>query len=765
VDERVPSRHEELAALVELSPDAVFVRDALTAQLTLWSAGAERLYGWSAAEALGRSPHELLRTQWPDGVEAVDRSLEETGRWQGELRHRSRDGRELIVLSRQALERDAAGASRVVLEIDTDITQRKSELVASEARWRAVAENLPGASLVVFDEDLRYVDAHGQALHALGTSGGELVGQPAGTTAALDELGPLLAAYRDGLDGRRSQLQVEVGGRTLDARIVPLDLGDGRRRGMGLFVDVTDRERAERERRASEQRFRGLVEAAPDAFFGVAADGRIVFVSPRVRDVLGYEPSELVGESIETLVPERFRGVHGERRAGFLAAPSTRPMGSGRELFARRRDGTEIPVEISLGVAPEHAGDITTAVLIDISARQELESQLRQAQKLEAIGQLAGGIAHDFNNLLLVISGHCAEARDLIGDHPGAEDLRVVEGAVQRAAQLTSQLLAFARRQVLDVRDLDLNEVVTGLTPMLGRLIGEDVRIVVLTGDELPTIRADRGQLEQILINLAVNARDAMTAGGTLTVETRYVHMNGRYAAGQLDVDPGRYVCLTVTDTGDGIDPEVAAHLFEPFYTTKEVGRGTGLGLATVHGIVTQSGGQIRVYSEPGLGASFKLYFPAGAPATVTPGAAAPGPESVTGTETVLLCEDEPAVRRAVARILTRNGYAVLTGATPHEAIELAQAHGDAIDALITDVIMPGLSGPDLAARLQKSLPRLRTLFMSGYTAETIRDRAKLPLGSALLEKPFDPPTLLRCLRTLLDQQLAKPRSPGGYLL
>jgi PAS domain S-box-containing protein len=751
----------ERAALVDLSSDAVFVHEAVTAELTLWSAGAEQLYGYSAAEALGRSPHELLATEWPESAEAVERSLQRTGRWQGELRHRRRDGGELIVLSRQALQRDAAGEPRAVLEINTDITPRKlreSELAAAEARWTAVAENLPGASLVIFNESLRYVEARGQALHTLGLSTDDLLGHRAGTRVDSDELAPLLAAYRAAIDGRQSELQVQAAGRSLDARIVPLDVGDGRRRGMGLFVDVTDRERAERERRASEQRFRGLVEAAPDPIFGIAADGRIIFVSPRVRDVLGYEPSELVGQPIETLVPERFRGMHGRHRAGYLAAPSTRPMGAGRELFARRKDGTEVPVEISLGVTAEQSDGLATAVLVDISARHTLESQLRQAQKLEAIGQLAGGIAHDFNNLLLVISGHCAEARDLLGNQPGAEELKEVDGAVQRASQLTAQLLAFARRQVLEVHDVDLNDIVTGVTPMIGRLIGEDIEIIVLTGDDLPAIRADRGQLEQILVNLAVNARDAMPTGGTLTVETRCATLDERYASGHVDVEPGRYVCLTVTDTGEGIDPDVAAHLFEPFYTTKEVGRGTGLGLATVHGIVTQSGGQIRVYSEPGLGASFKLYFPAHATtAASTAAPAEPDTLKLTGSETVLLCEDEASVRHVVERILTRNGYSVLTGTTPHEAIQLARTHGDAIDVLITDVIMPGVSGPDLATRLHESLPHLRVLFMSGYTAEAIRDRATLPLGSAMLEKPFDGPTLLRSLRALLDQQLATP--------
>jgi PAS domain S-box-containing protein len=756
----VTERHEaeassrELAALLDLSSDAVFVLAADTYALTSWSSGAQHMYGWSAEQAIGRTPHELLRTRWPDSLQAVRDSLDRSGRWEGELTHTTADGRELTVLSRQALQRDATGAPRSILEINTDITRRKEherELAAANARWRAVAENLPGASLVIFDERLRYTEARGEALQALGFSPDDVIGQPVGAASGGAPNAKMRVACREALAGRGSEFQAEAADRMFFVRVVPLDLGNAQRHGLALSVDVTERHRAEQRREVSEERFRTLLETAPDPIFGVAADGRITFASPRVQAVLGYEPDELVGQPIETLVPEPLHDVHRAHRDAYVAAPTTRSMGVGRELFARRKDGSEIPVEISLGVADERAGSATTAVMVDVTERMQLADQLRQAQKLEAVGQLAGGVAHDFNNLLLVISGYCSAARDDIGDGPGSKDLAEVQRAAERASQLTRQLLAFSRRQVLNPVDLDLSEVANELLPMLERLIGEDVEMVLLADDRLPNIQADRAQIEQVIINLAVNARDAMPTGGMLTIETRTMELDESYASQHLEVQAGRYVGLTVTDTGTGIDPEVSAHLFEPFYTSKEVGRGTGLGLATVHGIVTQSGGHVRVYSEPGLGAAFKVYLPASTQAAAP--IEAPATDAPTGTETVLLCEDEDSVRRLMERILTRGGYTVLSAATPKEALDLASTHSDAIDALVSDVIMPGLSGPELAGRLRAQLPSLLTLFVSGYTAETVRGRGNLPTGSALLEKPFNRAGLLRALRSLLDQQ------------
>jgi signal transduction histidine kinase len=396
-------------------------------------------------------------------------------------------------------------------------------------------------------------------------------------------------------------------------------------------------------------------------------------------------------------------------------------------------------------------GAIERTMLRQAGERRKLEDQLRQAQKMEAVGQLAGGVAHDFNNLLTVISGYGEVARRKIGDGPGAAELGEMERAAERASKLTGQLLAFARKQMLDPVLLDLSEVTRSLEPMLGRLIEENVNVAMLLDDDLPSVLADRAQVEQAIVNLAINARDAMPRGGTLTLETRLTELDEHYVAEHAGVEAGPYVCLVVTDTGTGIAPERLEHIFEPFFTTKPAGHGTGLGLATVHGIVRQSGGHVQVYSEPELGTTFKVYLPAQA-ATERP-ARPPGedaPELLRGTETILVCEDDELVRGLVHLLLTEAGYTVHATALPHEALEVAMTPGERIDLLVTDVILPDMSGPDLANRLADSMPGLPTLFLSGYTFETVRDRGSLPPGSAFLEKPFDRPALLREVRALL---------------
>jgi signal transduction histidine kinase/ActR/RegA family two-component response regulator len=430
--------------------------------------------------------------------------------------------------------------------------------------------------------------------------------------------------------------------------------------------------------------------------------------------------------------------------AGLVTAPirrlAARVGGDGDGSDAEARDGAS------------ELGTIERSVMRNVDARRRLEEQLRQAQKMEAVGQLAGGIAHDFNNLLTVISGYSDIARRSIGAGPGADELGEIQRAATRAADLTRQLLAFARQQVLEPVVLDLNEVLRALTPMLARLIGEDIHIAVAAEDDLPSVVADRAQIEQAIINLAVNARDAMPDGGTLTIETRSAVLDEHYVAEHAGVEPGPYVCLTVTDTGTGMGREQLEHIFEPFYTTKEVGKGTGLGLASVHGITTQSNGHVQVYSELGLGTTFKIYLPA-VESAVAPGAQArdQSPERLGGTETVLLCEDEGLVRGLVERVLAREGYRVRSSRAPREALDMLAREPSTVDILVTDVIMPEMSGPELAERVRATHPGLPTLFLSGYTSETVRERGKLPPDSAFLEKPFDGRSLLRNVRALLD--------------
>jgi PAS domain S-box-containing protein len=463
-----------------------------------------------------------------------------------------------------------------------------------------------------------------------------------------------------------------------------------------------------------------ILDATMDVVVVFDSSRRFVLVNDAACVFYGRPHDELVGARLDDFIgTERAEADW----AGFLD-PERIAQGMVEDVWDGEQDGSRLVLEVR--ATPEFLPGRHLFVLRDITERRELEERLRQSQKMEAIGQLAGGVAHDFNNLLTVISGYAHMARRHVGVGPGSPELAEIVHAADRAAELTRQLLAFARQQVLAPAPLDLNEVTRGLVPMLGRLIGEDVRIATLAGPALPRVLADRAQVEQVIINLAINARDAMPDGGTLSIET---------SAGVLD----EFVCLSVTDTGTGIEPAVLERIFEPFFTSKEPGLGTGLGLATVHGIVTQSGGHVRVSSDRGHGSTFSVYLPAVAPGVgVAAAEAAPASsERLAGDETILLCEDDASVRRLAVLFLAAEGYTVISCATPSEALAAAT---DSVDALVTDIVMPEMSGVELASRL--SVP---ALFVSGYSEERVEP------GMPFLQKPFDRVGLLRAVRAVLD--------------
>jgi signal transduction histidine kinase len=387
----------------------------------------------------------------------------------------------------------------------------------------------------------------------------------------------------------------------------------------------------------------------------------------------------------------------------------------------------------------------------DVSEQRHLEEQFRQAQKMEAVGQLAGGIAHDFNNLLTAILGNTQLLlRDLPPGDAKRGDVEEIRKASERAASLTRQLLAYSRRQMLQPEVLDLNVVVAEMDKMLRRLIGEHIALVTSLAPDLGRVRADPNQIEQVIVNLAVNARDAMPEGGKLTIQTCNVELDDSFTQAHLGSVPGSYALLTVTDTGAGMDASVRAHLFEPFFTTKEVGKGTGLGLATVYGIVKQSGGYISVYSEPAHGTAFKIYLPRISPA---PSSSVPQPKTgaARGSETILVVEDESAVLTLSRRALEAQGYVVLAASDGPAALRLVERHGGTIHLLVTDVVMPGLSGHELAGKLAVLRPGIRVLYMSGYPGDAVVQHGTLPEGSAFLQKPFSPDGLARKVRDVLD--------------
>jgi signal transduction histidine kinase/ActR/RegA family two-component response regulator len=387
----------------------------------------------------------------------------------------------------------------------------------------------------------------------------------------------------------------------------------------------------------------------------------------------------------------------------------------------------------------------------DITERKRLESQFLQAQKMDSIGRLAGGVAHDFNNLLTVITGYVELARDMLTpDNPLHSDLEAIGDAADRAAALTRQLLAFARKQILDPQILNLNDLVLNLDKLLRRLIGEDIELATLPMPDLWPVKADANQIEQILINLAINARDAMPGGGKLTIETANSSLDEAYARHHMSVSPGFYVMLAVSDTGVGMPPEMQAQVFEPFFTTKQAGKGTGLGLATCYGIVKQHGGHIWVYSEVGQGTTFKVYLPRTTEVTDAQQTYETQEILLAGNETVLLVEDEVALRQLAVRVLRQLGYTVLEATDGADALRVAGEYSGAIDLLLTDVVMPQLGGAALAERLRETHPRLKVLFMSGYTDHTIIRHSLLEPGVTFLQKPFAPELLARKVREAL---------------
>jgi two-component system, cell cycle sensor histidine kinase and response regulator CckA len=654
----------------------------------------------------------------------------------------------------------------------------------------------------------------------------------------------------------------------------------------GALVIAAIRDVSERKR--SEKNFRALLESAPDAMVIVDAGGKITIVNSQTERLFRYTREELLGQSVERLVPARFRRDHGGHRVGFLAQPQSRAMGSGLDLFALRSDGTEFPVEISLSPLETDTGVVVTAairditerkkadqemaalyrkvaeeaayrslvehapygiyradletdrflavnpalvtmlgydnteevlqlsiskdvygdsyerqrvlerkrseaqfhgietrwkrkdgtivfvrlsgssergthalryldaVVEDITERKKLEEQFQQSQKMEAIARLAGGLAHDFNNIIGVVIG---QAELLAGGlKESGQQLKRVDAiltAANRAASLNKQLLAFTRQQVLAPKIISLNDVVSEAEKILDRVVGEDVDLVARLAADLRNTHADPNQLQQVVINLVINARDAMPDGGKLVIETDNTTFDESYMLDSRGkIRPGDYVMLAVTDSGIGMDAATRARAFEPFFTTKPVGKGTGLGLASVHGIVHQSGGHIFLYSEPGQGTTVKVYLPAVSEASETSAPLQPL-QSADGDETVLVTEDDPLLRDVIVDALSSHGYRILTAENGTAALTLAQQYNGTIDLVISDIVMPGMSGPKLARALQEAFPGISVLLMSGYSTEAL-DRFGTSESHHFLQKPFSPIRLAIRVREILDQRRAE---------
>jgi PAS domain S-box-containing protein len=531
---------------------------------------------------------------------------------------------------------------------------------------------------------------------------------------------------------------------------------------------------AERER--AEERFRHLFDSAPDAMLGVTADGTIAMANRQAAALYGYPAAELIGQPGRMLLSDASLRAMSENPPDYSAGPA----GSTLTVTGLRRDGSEFPAEVNLSTLPAGNGMLRVAAIRDLSERLAMEEERerlrreaereraarrqQQVQRLESLGQLVGGVAHDFNNLLNVIQGYADFTAEQIGAlaeaderlRPAAEDIEQVRSAAQKAARLTRQLLTFARHDVVRPEVLDLNDSVNGAGEMLHRTLGEHIELIISAEPGLWRIRADRGQLEQVLVNLAVNARDAMPGGGRLTINTRNVEVDPAIAdhyGVRPGLKPGRYVRMQVADTGIGMDSATAERVFEPFFTTKPKGHGTGLGLATVYGIVTQAGGSIDLYSEPGLGTTISVLLPAtGEDALPERAAARPGGDLSGHGETILLVEDEESLREMTRRMLAGNGYQVIAADSAEDAVRLAADPETDIDLLLSDMIMPGMFGNEVAARVRAVHPAVPVLFMSGY-AEPILDAQGMTAGDLdLMEKPFTEVTLLTRVRRAIKR-------------
>ena len=509
----------------------------------------------------------------------------------------------------------------------------------------------------------------------------------------------------------------------------------------------------------SEERYRDYFENAKDAIYVHDLTGHYIMVNKAGEDLIGYSREEILRMRISDVVPRHYLDQIHTRLKEKLADHSLTIY----ECEAIRKDGSRVPIEVSSRLIYENGVPVAVqGSARDITERKRAEEalrasqlQLQQSQKLEAIGQLAGGVAHDFNNMLTAIMGYTDLSLRRVGlENPIRRNLEETKKAAERAASLVRQLLAFSRKQILEPKVLDLNDVVKDMHKMLTRLIGENIKLATRLETDLGRVKADPCQVEQIIVNLVVNARDAMPRGGRVTIETANILLDAQTAAKHVAVNPGEYVMLTVSDTGSGMDQETQARIFEPFFTTKEVGKGTGLGLSTVYGIVKQSGGNIWVYSEPGFGTVFKVYLPRIDDATANSIAMQEQELNLPrGTETILLVEDEDVVRGLTRKILMQAGYNVLDARGGDEAIRLCATHAGPIDLLLTDVVMPEVSGKEVADRLLELRPTIRVLFMSGYTDEAIVQHGVLDANVKFIQKPFTWIALTKKVREVLNRK------------
>jgi two-component system NtrC family sensor kinase len=520
--------------------------------------------------------------------------------------------------------------------------------------------------------------------------------------------------------------------------------------------DITERKRAEESLAESESKLRTLTNTAADVIVMIDAEDKITYWNPAGKRILGYSAEEVLGRDLTLIIPHRYREAHKKAFNKFVETGRVaKGLRKQYEVAAIKKDGTEVPVELSISGLRVQGKCYSVGIIRDVSERRKLEDQLRHSQKMEAIGQLAGGVAHDFNNILTAIIGYGSILhRKMNKDDPLRINVEHMLESADRAAHLTYSLLAFSRKQILNPRHVDLNDVIARVEKLLRRVIGEDIELKTSLKKGPVTVNADSGQIEQVLMNLATNARDAMPRDGSFTIETDTLVLDDAFARVHGYGEAGAYALVTVTDTGTGMDEEMRKKIFEPFFTTKEVGRGTGLGLSIVYGIIKQHRGFINVYSEPGKGTAFKIYLPLLNPEIEKNGmpAAVPEEEPPRGTETVLVAEDDEGVRKLSRAVLEESGYTVIEAKDGADAVDKFMKNRDAVRLVILDMIMPKKSGKEAYEEIKRTNPAIKTIFVSGYTADKLQREGVLEEGVELIMKPLGPRDFLRKVREVLDR-------------
>ncbi len=802
VEKKLREREQWFAATLNSVGDAVIATDA-SEKITYMNPVAEVLTEWEKQEVVGRPVTEIFhlineesRGEVHNPVSRVIREDAVTGLENHTLLV-TKSGQEIPIDDRAAPIKNDKGDLMGAVMVFRDITERKNAekalrksheelekkveertaellkpnetlraeindriraekaLRESEAKFRVLTETTASAIFIIQGDRFRYVNPAFEKQTEY--SFGELLEMSFWDMVHPDfqNLARERGLARQRGDSVPSRYEFKIVAKGGVEKWVDFTAGvieyEGKPAMLGTAFDITERKQGEEALRLFQQ----AIEVFPLGLTITDARGTIIYTNPCEASTHGYRVEELIGKDVRVLAPRHLWNPMTTKQ--LLAMNRWK-----RESINIKKDGSVFPVQLLSAVATNLAGhtlgvittceDITERKRAE-EARAALEEQLRQSQKMEAIGQLAGGVAHDFNNLLTVIQGYTdLILRDLDEKSRLFQDMKEIKKASERAASLTRQLLAFSRKQILQPRVLDLNNLVLNMEKMLRRMIGEDIELVTLLAENLGRVKADPGQIEQVILNLAVNSRDAMPNGGTLTIETAHAELDENYARTHIGAAPGCYVSLSVSDTGAGMTPEIKEKIFEPFFTTKETGQGTGLGLSTVYGIVKQSGGNISVGSEPDRGTSFKIYLPLIDEETNPQNVASSSTQPIHGTEAILLVEDEETVRKLAVTILQRNGYKVIEAPNGQEAIHLVRSLSPlTIQLMLTDVVMPGMSGRQLAGEIHSLQPGMKVLYMSGYTDSSIVHHGVLDPGTAYIQKPFTPRALALKVREVLD--------------